>query len=267
MSIQNKMRFFILFILLFCGISCKVLTNDKAVFQLSKIETDSLFNSQQKIYLLSVNLKHPKYKIDIAYDELNLVKTSEFAKNNKAIAAINGGFFNMAKGGSVSYLEKNHKTINEILSEKWKKTGIINGAIILNTNNKIQIESLKSVEYYENSKNENFVLTSGPILLKNSIPQALPEISFTKKRHPRTCLCKTNNSIVFVVIDGRNTNADGMSLYETQKYLLDLGCVDAINLDGGGSSTMWIKDRGIFNIPSDKKGERPVANALLLLAK
>ncbi len=56
-----------------------------------------------------------------------------------------------------------------------------------------------------------------------------------------------------------------MSLIETQKYLLNLGCIDAINLDGGGSSTMWIKNKGIINTPSDKNGERVVSNALLLI--
>jgi len=58
-----------------------------------------------------------------------------------------------------------------------------------------------------------------------------------------------------------------MNLMETQKYLLDLGCYDAINLDGGGSTTMWIKDKGIVNFPSDKEGERLVSNAILLLKK
>ncbi|MCK4879516.1 MAG: phosphodiester glycosidase family protein, partial [Bacteroidales bacterium] len=43
------------------------------------------------------------------------------------------------------------------------------------------------------------------------------------------------------------------------------GCIDAINLDGGGSTTMWTKDNGVVNRPSDKRGERPVANAILIL--
>jgi len=49
--------------------------------------------------------------------------------------------------------------------------------------------------------------------------------------------------------------------------LLKLGCVDAINLDGGGSTTMWIHQKGIVNFPSDKTGERPVSNALLIIKK
>jgi exopolysaccharide biosynthesis protein len=49
-----------------------------------------------------------------------------------------------------------------------------------------------------------------------------------------------------------------------------LGCTEAINLDGGGSSTMYIKDNGVVNYPSDNnrhdhEGQRPVSNAILLL--
>ena len=49
-----------------------------------------------------------------------------------------------------------------------------------------------------------------------------------------------------------------------------LGCTEAINLDGGGSSTMYIKDSGVVNYPSDNNrhdhdGQRPVSNAIILL--
>jgi len=76
---------------------------------------------------------------------------------------------------------------------------------------------------------------------------------------------KTEESILFITIDGRAETADGMTLIELQKYLHDLGCIDAINLDGGGSTTMWTKNKGVVNKPSDKDGERPVANAVLIL--
>jgi exopolysaccharide biosynthesis protein len=70
---------------------------------------------------------------------------------------------------------------------------------------------------------------------------------------------------MFITIDGRSKQAKGMCLYELQKYLSDLGCTDAINLDGGGSTTMWTINKGVVNSPSDKSGERPVANALIIL--
>ena len=72
---------------------------------------------------------------------------------------------------------------------------------------------------------------------------------------------------MFVAIDGRSKSAEGMSLNEAQKYLVSLGCVNAINLDGGGSTTLWIKNGGVVNHPSDDTGERDVANAVLLIKK
>jgi exopolysaccharide biosynthesis protein len=86
-------------------------------------------------------------------------------------------------------------------------------------------------------------------------------------RNPRTCLCETKESLVFITIDGRSNDAAGMSLSETQQFWKNIGCIDAINLDGGGSTTMWIKGKGIVNFPSDSSGERPVSNALLLIKK
>ena len=44
-----------------------------------------------------------------------------------------------------------------------------------------------------------------------------------------------------------------------------LGAVNAVNLDGGGSATMWIKGLGVVNHPTDSTGERPVSNALVVL--
>ncbi|MBJ2173271.1 phosphodiester glycosidase family protein [Aureibaculum sp. A20] len=58
-----------------------------------------------------------------------------------------------------------------------------------------------------------------------------------------------------------------MKFLETKNYLLNLGCVDALNLDGGGSITMWMKNRGVVNTPSDKNGERSVSNNLMIIKK
>ena len=77
-------------------------------------------------------------------------------------------------------------------------------------------------------------------------------------------LCKTKDAVLFITIDGRSEKASGMNLIEVQKYLKTIGCIDAINLDGGGSTVMWTKKNGIINNPSDKNGERSVANAILI---
>jgi exopolysaccharide biosynthesis protein len=77
----------------------------------------------------------------------------------------------------------------------------------------------------------------------------------------------TADAVLFVAIDGRTDSAAGMSLVEAQQYLLRMGCIDAINMDGGGSTTLWTEDHGVVNHPSDKTGERPVANAVLVIRR
>ncbi len=69
-----------------------------------------------------------------------------------------------------------------------------------------------------------------------------------------------------VTVDGRQIFSVGMSLPEFADLLLKLGAWEALNLDGGGSTTMMLEGQ-IVNYPSDQTGERPVGNCLLLVAR
>lgn len=86
------------------------------------------------------------------------------------------------------------------------------------------------------------------------------------QKNPRTGIGITaKGKILMVVVDGRKSTSVGMTLYQFAKYMQSLGAVEAMNLDGGGSATMWIKGMGVVNDPSDSSGERPVTNALVVL--
>ena len=233
-----------------------------------QIKTDSIFNSNQIISLLTIpQNSFDRYNIEFDYSNPDFKRTSSFGKCNKALAAINGGFFNMDSGGSVTYFEINDSVISRTRPSdlKWGVSdSIINGAIVL-TDDVITIHPAHSDQFYEQSKCEDAVLLSGPLLLLDSEMVKLPDMKFANDRHPRTCLCLKNESVVLITIDGRQDKANGMSLIEAQKFLLDMGCIDAINLDGGGSTTMWLQDKGIVNFPSDSLGERAVSNAILII--
>jgi exopolysaccharide biosynthesis protein len=86
-------------------------------------------------------------------------------------------------------------------------------------------------------------------------------------RNPRTGIGVTaDGKQLFVVVDGRDpTWSVGMKLDEFGQLMLSLGAVNAINLDGGGSTAMWVDGMGVVNRPSDTEGERPVSNAVLVL--
>ncbi|MBS1717286.1 MAG: phosphodiester glycosidase family protein [Armatimonadetes bacterium] len=88
--------------------------------------------------------------------------------------------------------------------------------------------------------------------------------AFANKRHPRTAIGRTADGQVWeVVVEGRTTFSAGATLGELSDIMKGLGCVDAINLDGGGSSGLNLMGLTISR-PSENGVERPVANAVVL---
>jgi exopolysaccharide biosynthesis protein len=73
--------------------------------------------------------------------------------------------------------------------------------------------------------------------------------------------------MLIATVDGRQPGVSvGMSLAELASLLLEFGASDAINLDGGGSTTMVVNGK-LVNSPSDQTGERPVSDAILILPR
>jgi hypothetical protein len=88
---------------------------------------------------------------------------------------------------------------------------------------------------------------------------------FVHKRNPRTFAgVDPHGRAVLVTSDGRDTDTFGLSIAETAAVAQALGLEDALNLDGGGSTTMVV-DGQVVNDPSDATGERPVGDVLLIL--
>jgi exopolysaccharide biosynthesis protein len=112
----------------------------------------------------------------------------------------------------------------------------------------------------------------GRILLNGTfVPDSInvrekTNLTFLTARHPRTFVGfdKDSTSLYLCVVDGRQAKSVGMNFKEMAEFLLTIGVWNAVNLDGGGSTTMVIRDR-IVNSPSDKTGERPVANTLQVI--
>lgn len=115
-------------------------------------------------------------------------------------------------------------------------------------------------------------VSGGPWLVKegklfiDGEAEKMNRLSFVEMRHPRTAVGVTSNrQLLLVTADGRSKWSRGASLQEMAKIMLRLGAVNAINLDGGGSTTMVVKNQ-VINAPSDGK-ERPVANSLLVFTE
>jgi hypothetical protein len=90
--------------------------------------------------------------------------------------------------------------------------------------------------------------------------------SFVAGRNPRTLAgVRPDGTLLLVTVDGgRPRWSAGMTLTEAARLMRSLGATDALNLDGGGSSTMFVRGE-VVNRPSDRVGERPVSNGLFVL--
>ncbi|NCI47070.1 phosphodiester glycosidase family protein [Sediminibacterium soli] len=111
----------------------------------------------------------------------------------------------------------------------------------------------------------------GPVLLQDGQVHITnnEELKFTGKaiddKHPRTAIGYTkNNQLIFLVIEGRFPNrAEGATLTQDANMLQQLGCHEAMNLDGGGSSCLLINGKQTIT-PSDREGQRAVPAVLIV---
>jgi exopolysaccharide biosynthesis protein len=236
----------------------------------------SLFNSNQNVSILEIKQKRSLF-FDLGYDTKTLHKTSDFGKENAALAALNGTFFDIANGGSVDYIRADGLVINENRLGKNGNRAVHQESALVFNRGKLSIEKWNGKQDWEQSLEGEDIMVSGPLLMLNQTLEKLDTSNaFNKTRHPRTAVAITKNKqVLLITVDGRNENSAGMSLFELTKLMRWLNADDAINLDGGGSTALWINnylESGIVNFPSDNRkwdheGERKVANVVLLKKK
>jgi hypothetical protein len=109
------------------------------------------------------------------------------------------------------------------------------------------------------------------LLMKDGKPIAdwtVEDLSFDTERHPRTMIGVDENGDVWLIaVDGRQVDhSNGMTFGDLQRLAARLGLRDALNLDGGGSTTMVVRD-AIVNRPSDPQGPRKVSDALIVMQR
>ncbi|MEO0058628.1 MAG: hypothetical protein RLZZ312_275 [Bacteroidota bacterium] len=234
----------------------------------------NLFASNQNISIIEVT-KANLFKFQIAFNKKILKTTSNFAIENNAIAAINGNFFDTKNGGAVDFLKINGLVINQNQLTNEFRNFHQKAAISINQG-EISIVKYNHFDNWERNIDIKNIMVSGPHLIFNNNLEFIDESPFNKNRHPRSVLAITKaNHVLMITVDGRHSNASGMSLFEVQKILKWLHVKHAINLDGGGSTALFVAAKlpnGIVNYPSDNKtwdhfGERKVANIIYLIEK
>lgn len=213
-----------------------------------------------RIKVLRVGLCTPGLRMRATTYEERAQRTSAWAPAAGVVAAINGGFFEpgnprrgqgIAIGGGVA----------------WPgATDPIERGFIAFGANALQISGSSEIlgppqPWMEDAVNGDATLiyNGGPVYGHGG---------YCPNRHPITAvgLSPDSTTLWMVTVDGRQASSVGMTCNEMTDYLMGLGAHQALKLDGGGSTTMWVQGRGRINSPSDDTGERVVANHLGIIS-
>ncbi|MFT4222086.1 phosphodiester glycosidase family protein [Dysgonomonas sp.] len=245
--------------------------------KVKQAQIKNLYKGVQHISIIEIDNGDLTYEIGTySPDNRALKKTSEQAGLLDALVAINGTFFDMKNGGDVNFHKMNGITLYKTKSSEFEVRA--KGAFciedneydIINWDEKIENDSLNNLQYDD-------ILVSGPLLVYQNTIVKLEDTPFVYNKHPRSAVSiAQNGNLLFILFDGRHiNNANGVNLYELAHFLKQIGAEKALNLDGGGSSTLYAKgfgENGIVNMPSDNKlfdheGERKVASIIFVSKK
>lgn len=239
----------------------------------------SIFNSAQTISVFKFPLSEYKMSVE---QPAEVTHISEMAENNGAHMAVNACFWAVRSGLPTSYVKSNGSVLS--LSHP---AGLprVNGLLFMYDDRLEIVRSTETPDYLslaEKCDKCNNIIACGPVLLDdgemmnydNIINSTDPSLkrkkSFYTRRHPRSAVGHDGKgNAYFVVVDGRvKGRAEGMSIAELTLLCKWLGMTEAMNLDGGGSSSLWSRKYGTVSHPCDNRkfdheGERKVSSALL----
>lgn len=237
---------------------------------------DNLFSSMQSVSYIEVDLTNPNVLVEFPYLQDDRQKTSTMTPSQfpSSVAGINGTYFaTSGSGGHVTYLRVDGTEIppGGSLFASWG----YEGALALDASSNVTMEEIPSGGWSNDTTHPDIMACGPLVIIGGVIPSAdLTAIgSHCTSRHPRSAVGITSDSrLILLTVDGRTDLASGMTCEEIGQVMLELGCQDALNLDGGGSTTLWGTGElfnGVLNYPSDNGeydhgGERSCSNAIAI---
>ena len=259
-----------------------LLAASRDVFNLPKgaegytVKRVSLFNSVQTISVIKYSPK--RFSTTIIQPE-KLTRLSAQATQSGADFAVNAGYWDVTCALPSTFLQLDGKHL--AVTADYEKERV-DGLVCL-TKRKAVIDYCRAGEEAKYAKKYKNILASGPMLIDEgksidhtAYTNTLVEATHGKdigayytyvRRHPRTAMgTDKKGNIYLVVVDGRSAgNAEGVTIAELTQICEWLGMRDAINLDGGSSSTMWSAKDGVVSYPCrnkkyDHAGERKVSS-------
>lgn len=241
------------------GIMQKVYTfrdNDNKKIQMFVVEVDT------KNENVSIEAGTPDKKDAFGMQPVSLQARAEETEEEHVIAAVNGDFYYTVTGEPIGIVYKDGRAVKEKHDSKWNFFGVLkDGTPIIGDGKR----------YDEVKGDLEEALGGNAILVKDGKIYETPPIG--AYREPRTAVgIKEDGTVFFVAIDGRQEPySAGISIKDLATLMIDMGAVQALNIDGGGSTTFVSRKPGdsslsTWNRPSVGR-ERSVGNSWLAVTK
>ncbi|MGN1344549.1 MAG: phosphodiester glycosidase family protein, partial [Traorella sp.] len=247
------------------------------------VETDLVLNddsgtSQNKGYVVEVDMSLSTNSIIAGYKnydasswgfqtvteqakaaQLAIRNNEKYGENATVVAGINAGFFNMATGEPIGAFVMNGVKIKESTPGSTYLAVLKDGTLEIRDGSQAIDDNVQEA------------IAGADRLIKNGVIST-PKNNSSDLLMPRVALgIKENGNVVILQVDGRQAPTSvGMTLYELAEILLGLGCVEAVNYDGGGSATIATRREGnanleVVNSPSDG-APREVSSSLFIVS-
>lgn len=242
-----------------------------------------ILDSRQTISVIKYSPK--RFKTTIFQPE-KLTKLSATASALNADFGVNAGYWDVRIDKPSTFLKLDGKQISVTADFEKER---VDGLVCIGKK-KIVLDHCKAGEESAYAAKFDNILASGPVLIDEG--KCVDHAAYTNgmvdtaggkpvgafytytQRHPRTAIgTDKRGNVYLIVVDGRSKgNAEGVTIEELTKVCAWLGLRDAINLDGGASSTMWSAKEGIVSYPCrnkkfDHAGERRVSSCLVVKKK
>lgn len=212
------------------------------------------------VYLADIQVSNVAYLksafANNAYGRNIKATTSDIAKQNNAILAINGDYYGFRDFG---YVLRNGTLYRSNYGDADDESFVIydDGNCEVITESQRDANSLLAAGAVQ-------ILSFGPGLIEDgqlSVGEN-EEVDQAKNSNPRTAIGMISPlHYIVVVSDGRTEESQGLTLYQLAEVMKEQGCTEAYNLDGGGSSTMYFNGEVINNPTNGRKaGEREVSD-------
>lgn len=208
------------------------------------------------MHVLEVNLCEPTLSLRVTAPDEGRTRTSRFGRRVGALAAVNGDYFDPR---SIVPLGPTRGA-----GRDWAPHPpyFFGGLIAFRRGFSPTFFRTAPVppEFTDVLPTQERIVHEGVVGLDPAIPHP-------GHRHPRSGygITRDGRTMLVVVVDGRSSRSAGVSTLEYARLLVSLGLWEGIKLDGGGSTTLWVHDRGVVNRPSDGF-ERPVGNHLAFVS-